>query len=332
MKDQIRKILDKGKSEEYSNQDINEMYAIFHQPRKEYEIKDKLLEDLMSEMIDANEPNDLNNLFDKTWGVILGKRKKKNNNLRFLNNISKIASAIIVGLLLGLFINSLKKEKPDLIDYTTMTPKGSISQIVLPDSSIIFLNADSRIKYSLKGKKGIREVFLEGEAWFDVQRNEEKPFLVHTPYYDVNVIGTQFNIKAYESDNTMVTTLEEGKIVLQSTDKFKLGEDVVIVQGEQVVLRKDSKELTIKKVNTKWFTSWKENRLIFVNMNLRDLVILLERKYGVEIEVRNKEILDLHFDGTIKNESITEFLDIIQNTLPIHYDIVGQKIEITKQK
>jgi transmembrane sensor len=96
-----------------------------------------------------------------------------------------------------------------------------------------------------------------------------------------------------------------------------------------MILNKESREITIKNVNTNWFTSWKDNKLIFVNMNLRDLVILLERKYGVEIEIKNTEILDLHFDGTIKNESIIEFLEIIQNTLPIKYKIVGQKIEIT---
>jgi len=215
--------------------------------------------------------------------------------------------------------------------YVAHAPKGSVSEIILPDGSAIFLNADSRVKYSINGKNDIREVFLEGEAWFDVEKDKDKPFVVHTPFYDVNVTGTQFNIKAYEADNTLSTTLEEGQIIIQSTDNFRLAESIVINPGEQATLNKDSRELTIEKVNTKWVTSWKDNKLIFVNMNLKELVVLLERKYGVDIEIKNKEILNLHFDGTIKNESIIEFLNIIQTTLRINYKIIGQKIVITNK-
>jgi ferric-dicitrate binding protein FerR (iron transport regulator) len=179
------------------------------------------------------------------------------------------------------------------------------------------------------GENGNREVFLEGEAWFEVEKNENKPFVVHTPFYKVNVTGTQFNVKAYPTDEEATTTLEEGQVVIQSTENIKLAADVVLKPGEQVVMKKTSKEMVIKTVNTKWFTSWKDNKLIFVNMNLKDLVVLLERKYGVDIEIKNREILDLHFDGTIKNETIIEFLEIVKNTLPINYKIVGQKIEIT---
>jgi transmembrane sensor len=96
--------------------------------------------------------------------------------------------------------------------------------MILPDSTIIYLNADSKIRYSIDGKDGFREVFLEGEAWFDVQNNNEKPFIIHTPFYDINVTGTQFNVKAYESDNTITTTLEKGQIIIQSVDNFKLAE------------------------------------------------------------------------------------------------------------
>ncbi|HSM47078.1 MAG TPA: DUF4974 domain-containing protein, partial [Draconibacterium sp.] len=97
-------------------------------------------------------------------------------------------------------------------------------------------------------------------------------------------------------------------------------------------LSKSSKEFIIRNVNTKWFTSWKDNKLIFINTSLRELVVLLERRYGVEIEVINKDILDFHFDGTIKNESIIEIMEIMKKALPIDYKITGQKIEITGKK
>jgi ferric-dicitrate binding protein FerR (iron transport regulator) len=130
----------------------------------------------------------------------------------------------------------------------------------------------------------------------------------------------------------IATTLEEGVVSIHATGGFKLAEDVVLKPGEQATLNKNSKEFTIKKVNTKWYTSWKDNKLIFINTSLKELVVLLERRYGVEIEVVNSNILDLHFDGTIKNESIIEILNIMKTTLPIDYKITGQQIEIIGKK
>ena len=332
MYNRIRQILDRGKSKNSSPSEENEMFSIFLQPEKEHLVKEKLIEDLENEVIvDENDFPEGEALFTKIWAKIDQIQNKKYNNKKYLYSFLKMAVVLVIGLIIGTVFDFSKDSPEEPIYYEARAPKGSVLELILPDKSVIYLNADSKIKYSVNGEFGIREVFLDGEAWFDVEKNVSKPFVVHTPFYDVNVTGTKFNVKTYESDNSIITTLEEGKIILQSTKKFKLNENVILVPGEQAVLSKDSKELAIKKVNTKWFTSWKDNKLIFVNMHLRDLVILLERKYGVEIEVKNKDILDLHFDGTIKNESIIEFLEIIKNTLPINYKIVGQKIEITNK-
>ena len=156
---------------------------------------------------------------------------------------------------------------------------------------------------------------------------------MHTPLYDVNVTGTQFNIKAYETENHVTTTLEEGSIIIKSTERCRLAKDIDLVPGEQLMLSNETNQVSIKKVDTELYTSWKDNKLIFVNMPLPELIVLLERRYGVDIDVKNDDILDLHFDGTIKNETIIEFLEIIKKTLPVvHYNIVGQKIEITAKQ
>lgn len=332
MKKQIRHIFEKAKSKNNNLSDTQELLALFHQPQKEFEVKKELLEDLSVEKKTTSALPDFKVLFNTFWAHIEQSPRQRKTKVRFLNNFVKIAAAIVLGLFIGIYVTSLNDIPDTPVYYAAHSPKGSVSEMILPDGSVIFLNADSRIKYSVEGNEGTREVFLEGEAWFDVEKNKNKPFVVHTPYYDVNVTGTRFNVKAYESENEITTTLEEGQIIIQSTENFKLAQDVVVKPGEQVVLNKNSRNLTIKEVNTSWFTSWKDNKLIFVNMNLKDLVVLLERKYGVDIEIKNKEILDLHFDGTIKNESIIEFLEIVKKALPINYKIVGQKIEITDNK
>jgi ferric-dicitrate binding protein FerR (iron transport regulator) len=203
--------------------------------------------------------------------------------------------------------------------------------MVLPDNSIVYLNAGSQLKYSVEGLKGKREVFLDGEAWFEVTKNEKKPFVVHTPYYDVNVLGTQFNVKAYKSDAEIATTLEQGSVQITSSDNLKLAQTAILQPGEQLVYNTQNRTINVKDVETRMFTAWKENKLIFINMNLKDLFVVLERKYGVDIQVTNNLILNYHYDGTIKNETILEVLDLLKETLPIKYKIEGQTILITKK-
>ena len=255
--------------------------------------------------------------------------KPKGQIKKMILMVFKIAVILISAFLLGFSVQYLKKKEP--VYYTTIAPKGSISQLVLPDNSIVYLNAGSELKYTTEGLNGKREVFLVGEAWFDVAKNKSKTFIVHTGLYNVNVFGTKFNVKAYKTDDEIVTTLEEGSVQITSSATFKLKENLMIRSGEQLVYNSQKNNVEVKQVNPHIFTAWKNNRLIFINMNLKELIILLERKYGVDIEVTDNVILDFHYDGSIKNESIIEVLDLLKETLPIKYKIEGQTILITKK-
>lgn len=331
MKDHINSIIEKSKAKNAGWVDRQEMLSLFHQAGLEYELKDNLLKDLQKTVHQDIESPDFKKLFSRIWYNIERKSQPPKSKMKYLNIAIGIAAALVIGLFIGIYINSVQPTS-EPVYYAAHSPKGSVSEMILPDGTVIFLNADSRIRYAMEGEKGIREVFLTGEAWFDVAKNPKKPFVVHTPFYDVQVAGTQFNIKAYDNDNEVITTLEEGEVIIQSSENLKLAEDIVLKPGEQAVLSKSSKEFVIRNVNTKWFTSWKDNKLIFINTSLKELVVLLERRFGVEVEVTNKEILDLHFDGTIKNESIIEIMEIMKKALPIDYKIAGQQIEITGKK
>lgn len=324
----IRQILKKGKNSTSTLDDRQEMLALFHQPDHEYDLKDNLLEELEKTKSSEEISPALRKLFVRIWRTIEQKENAARFRQRFLNTGMKIAAALIVGLVVGVFATYIL-ESSEPFYYTAHSPKGSVSELILPDSTVIFLNADSRIRYTLESENKMREVFLEGEAWFDVQQDKKKPFIVHTGFYDVEVTGTQFNVKAYPSEGRVITTLEEGEVTLQSSENIALESAVILKPGEQVVFSAESKSMTLKTVVPKYYTSWRNNQLIFMNMNLQELIVLLERKFGVDIEVKDKSILDYHCDGTFKNETIIEVLQIIQKTLPIDYKIVGQKIEIT---
>lgn len=251
--------------------------------------------------------------------------------LRFSRvNWYRVAAVLVIGLLVGnLIFQNFKSEVP--VYLTSVAPEGSISQTILPDGTMIYLNAGSEIKYDVNTNSKTREVFINGEAWFDVEHNEKRPFIVHTPYYDVKVLGTQFNIKTYEDEETTVTTLEEGAVQVLSSTKLKLQEDIVLKPGEQLIYNKRTRKLYLNEVDTRLYTSWKENKLIFLEMSFGDLVKLLERRYGVNILVADKSLLKERYTGTIKNETILEILNIIQHTHPIQYKIEKQRIIIQKK-
>jgi len=268
-------------------------------------------------------------VFDKISSSIL---LKKDSKKLFVNLFIKVAAALVIGLLAGYFVSYLQNEAAEQIYITSRAPIGSISETMLPDGTLIVLNAGSELGYSVGKNNKVNEVSLNGEAWFDVHHNPKRTFVVKTPFYNVNVTGTQFNVKAYEEDENVATTLVKGRVVITSGDNLALAASQELKPGEQFSYNKMSKSGTLREVSTRPYTAWKDNKLIFLNMDLKELIVVLERKFGVDIEVQNKEILDLHYTGTIKNESILEIMDLIALTLPIKYEIINQKIEITLTK
>jgi transmembrane sensor len=269
------------------------------------------------------------------WSRFLGSIKKEyqSNIFRYSSNTQiffRFAAILIIGIIMSglVFYFTFTKEP---VYITAIAPVGSVSQLVLADSTIVYLNAGSQIRYSPETKSKTREVFLEGEAWFEVIKNEDKPFIVHTSYYNVRVTGTRFNVKSYEEDQQISTTLEEGEVVISSSEHFKLAENIRLKPGEQAVFNKKNREILVKRVDTPLFTSWRNNKLTLLNLNVKEMIVLFERKYGVDIIVKDHDILEYHYTGTIKNESLLEMLEIIKFTLPIQYEIEGQKIIISKK-
>ena len=331
-KNDIKSITEKYIKGKCTPKELEEAITLFADPYHNLELRPTLFDYWMHEEKSSETPVEaLSVILDKVHHRInLAQVQKPKDRIRqLIFNISKIAAILIIGLLLGLTVQSLKKTEP--VYFTSIAPKGSVSQMVLPDNSIVYLNAGSQLKYTVEGLKGKREVFLDGEAWFDVTQNEKKPFVVHTPFYDVQVLGTQFNVKAYKTDNEIVTTLEKGSVQVSSYENFLIAENQVLRPGEQLIYSSMKNSIEIKQVDTRIFTSWKDNKLIFINMNLKELIVLLERKYGVEIKISDSSILNYHYDGTIKDETILEVLDLLKETLPIKYKIEGQTIIITKK-
>jgi ferric-dicitrate binding protein FerR (iron transport regulator) len=256
--------------------------------------------------------------------------KKRTIYRKVLINLSRIAAVLVIGFLLGIVFNvpSPKSENKLMVSV----PKGSISHLVLPDSSLVVMNGGSSIEYSGEwDKNSKREITLSGEAWFDIRKDSQRPFTVHTTTYDVRVLGTKFNVKCYETDKEAITTLEEGKVEVVVP---YLGDNKVyqLLPGQQMAYNKETKAGLVQDVNTILYSSWKDNRIIFNNMALEELFVLLERRFGINIVVDDPSLLGYHYDGVIVNESIIQVMELISLTLPLTYDIKNQVIYIKRER
>ncbi|MGQ8338231.1 FecR family protein [Sunxiuqinia sp. A32] len=331
MSEGLNNKLEKLRSGKLQEAERKKLLAVFHVEGMEYDLKKELFSQL-EKTEDVNEDSkQVQRDFDKLWGKIESTKKSEKKNFTInLASALKLAAVLVIGFIVGNILQLDFNGEEDTTYFTAIAPKGSISETILPDGTLIYLNAGSEIKYTVGKETNKREVYLKGEAWFDVEKSKEVPFIVHTSFYDVKVMGTEFNVRAYPEDVNVVTTLEEGEIRIQSTEQFKIEDEITLVPGEQLIYSKEKKSLAVNKVRTENYSSWKNNKLIFINMSLEELIVLLERKYGIEIVVPDKSILNYHYDGTIKNETIIEVLNILQKTLPLHYVVRGQEVVIYK--
>ena len=227
----------------------------------------------------------------------------------------RIAAVLVVALVISNIFFLSNPEQNNLVAQlqTITTPMGAKSKIVLPDSSIVWLNSGSTLSFPQQFGEN-RPVTLVGEAYFEVSKNE-KPFVVSTQYGDVKVKGTSFNVKAYTDDNAFETTLEEGVVAF----KVKNTENEVILQpGEQI--EKTAKGFKVKQVETKYFTSWKDGKLLFNKEPFPDFIKKLERWYNVKIEYSDPELDKLWYTGTIEMETISEVMEMISKAAPVKYN------------
>lgn len=244
----------------------------------------------------------------------------------------------------------------DLQSKTTeyIVPKGSKSTVKLPDGSVVWLNAGSKLVYANNFDQKDRNVYLTGEAYFSVVSNKEKPFKVHTSDLIVRALGTKFNVKAYPEEKTITTTLEEGIIdvqIIKGSKEYK-NREIKIKPKERLVFFKSgesSKEEIVKKtaeeakkiqlindnikveldVNTELYTSWKSDKWVIEGLTLKCLAPMLERRYNMKMHFANDGLDQYKFTGILQNETIEQILNVITYTAPIKYSIVKDSVYLT---
>lgn len=273
---------------------------------------------------------------------------------RFRWFIRSIAATLVIGLGIGLYynLNERAELKSKGVLELTKTPSRVRSKIFLSDGSIVTLNSETVLKYppSFKGKT--REVYLNGEAFFDIKKDPDHPFIVHAGNMSIRVLGTEFNVRSYDNDVASETTLIRGAIEVTLKDRpsdriiLKPHEKLVLKSHPATIVSKNKNEAALKKdsVNTSYAltmltylrsndttvveTSWTNNQLIFKDDDFKAIANKMQRWYGIQIVFKNEEAKNYHFTGVFEKESVYQALKALQMIEPFTYEVENKTIFI----
>jgi transmembrane sensor len=212
---------------------------------------------------------------------------------------------------------------------TRLNPRGQRSVLLLPDGSKVWLNADSNLDFSKDfNTSSTREVFLKGEAYFDVVRNPNKPFIVRTSAISIRVLGTAFNVKSYDEDRTIETTLVHGKVSISKIGATREDEQLILAPNQRAVFRKSSNTINVEQVAAERNTAWRFEKLVFDETPFYDVIARLERWYDVKIHVGEQE-LSCRLTAEIEHEKLEDVLKLLEVSHNIKWQINGKEVFIS---
>jgi len=265
---------------------------------------------------------------DEAWNKISNRlpREADDRRLVYLDVFRKIAASAIIILGVGFggwWMNGHfhKGIKSAVVQFEA--PKGEKSRVVLADGSLVWLNSQTTLKYDALNP---RKVTLDGEAYFEVDKDRKHPFEVVTVSgMKVVVTGTRFNLRCLESEPYVETTLEEGEVMIRGDKDNQLA---VLKPGQQAQYDTKTKEVRVQEVTPDDYSLWKNNELRFSDVSFAELAPRIERWYGVTVKLDPKISSTDRFTMTIKTESLRELLNMMQLTSKFNYKIEGVQVEI----
>lgn len=241
------------------------------------------------------------------------------------------AAMIIVVFICGTiaFQSGKRVLQNQLTQITVEAPYGSKTKLYLPDGTLVWLNAGSKMSYAQDFGINERSLELSGEAYFEVTSNEEIPFKVHTAELDVKVLGTKFNFRNYKDDLEAKVCLLEGKVALNTREK-----ETILRPDQQALLDKKTGKLSVSGTKASYSAEWTNDRLYFDEILLSDIIKELERSYDVKINVADDTLNMTRFYGNFRKreQSIQEIMNVLSSTDKMTYTMNGKNIVITLPK
>ena len=237
-----------------------------------------------------------------------------------------VAAAAMLTIVAGtIWLNGFPKKEQQLVFDTTITRAGEKKIITLSDGSTVTLNNDSELEYPKKFSDSVREVHLKGEAFFEVSKNKLKPFVVKSDKLSIQVLGTSFNVRHYNTDKDISVVVASGKVGVNAKGSKKIW---LLAPGNQLIYNKTTSLAKHNLVNPSDYTAWQRNELIFKAERLEDICKRLERWYDVKISIRNARLKNKRISLKQKNESLSTVIKMLGIVGDFKYKINGRKVEI----
>ena len=253
-----------------------------------------------------------------------GKQKKILRMHRWMRYAAAVAVMLVIGGGAGYWFYQNGTDQQVMV---AVANEGIVKEVVLPDGTKVWLNNSATLKYPREFSEKERNVYLEGEAYFEVTKNRHKPFTVQSDAMRVRVLGTTFNFKCDKRCRIAEATLIEGEIEVKGN---KEEGQIILAPGQRAELNKNNGRLTVKQVDAKMDAVWHDNLIPFQKADIFTITKALERFYEVKIILSPDIRPDKTYSGVLKRKSnIESVLKSLQNSIPIDYKIVGNNIFIS---
>jgi len=246
--------------------------------------------------------------------------KKQPSNKDIVKVIGYIAAACLIGFIVGFWL--LKSPSSSLPEYIVekVSSSDSIRRIILPDHSVVWLNANSQIKYLPQFEKSERKILLAGEAYFEVKPDKEKPFRVETSDFTIRVLGTTFNVASYHENDFSDATLILGKVVIENKRKEEI---LVLNPGQKARYSKEKESLVVEKVDTETETAWKNTYISFEHTGIKQIIKKLEYIYNEQITLQlmpDSHFVKTYSGAVAREDSLDLVLKNLQNVIPFNFE------------
>ena len=254
---------------------------------------------------------------------------RKNIRIKKLKRICFRVAAVLIPVVLIVGLYMQLNSKVDLFGTSeyeeVVVDKGERIQIMFQDGTKVYINSDSKLRYPKKFALNTREVYLEGEAYFVVAKNKNRPFIVNLSGPAIHVLGTSFNVQDYPENKDIVVCLDEGNINLTLPTEKKYP----VQPGERLVYNKDNQLCTISKMNDmQRLSMWKQNVIVFKDTPLPEVIKILNRWYNVEFKVEDENVLKYVYTLTSDNTLLEKVLMDLEKIAPVKFEYNEDKKEV----
>lgn len=257
---------------------------------------------------------------------------RKNGTLA-IKWFQRVAAVLLFPLIISILVQLWRNNEPAVPQMMEMkTNPGMTALLTLADGTVVFLNSESSLAYPSSFNGNTREVTLKGEAYFEVAKNPDKRFIVSTPHQSrIEVLGTSFNVEAYEEHTYITTTLIEGKVGF-SFEENDASKYINLSPGQKLVYDSENNKISLYQTSGASEVAWKDGKIILNNTSLEEALRMLEKRYGVEFIIKNERLKKSAYTGTFTNQRLEKILEYFKISSKIRWKYISDEKNENKKE